>query len=75
MALAQPSRAQWQLRPALPLLLPAYLWLTLAVFLPLSAMAFFSFMTDLPLAGRPWTATLANYTAFFETDLYGRLLR
>ena len=74
MALAQPSRAQGQLRPALPLLLPAYLWLTLAVFLPLSAMAFFSFMTDLPLAGRPWMATLANYTAFFETDLYGRLL-
>jgi spermidine/putrescine transport system permease protein len=74
MALAQPSRAQAQLRPALPLLLPAYLWLTLAVFLPLSAMAFFSFMTDLPLGGRPWTGTLANYTAFFETDLYGRLL-
>jgi spermidine/putrescine transport system permease protein len=74
MALAQPSRAQGQLRPALPLLLPAYLWLTLAVFLPLSAMAFFSFMTDLPLGGRPWTGTLANYTAFFETDLYGRLL-
>jgi spermidine/putrescine transport system permease protein len=74
MVLAQPSRAQGQLRPALPLLLSAYLWLTLAVFLPLSAMAFFSFMTDLPLGGRPWTGTLANYTAFFETDLYGRLL-
>lgn len=65
---------QRQLRPALPLLLPAYLWLTVAVFLPLSAMVFFSFMTDLPLADRTWTMTLGNYAAFFETDLYIRLL-
>ncbi len=35
------------------LLAPAYLWLTLAVFLPLSAMAFFSFLSDVP----PVTAT------------------
>lgn len=62
------------LRPALPLLLPAYLWLVLAVFLPLSAMAFFSFMSDLPLAGRPWHFTLANYREFLERELYGRLL-
>lgn len=74
MASLQPSLTRGQLRPALPLLLPAYLWLTIAVFLPLSAMVFFSFMTDLPLAGRDWAATLANYAAFFETDLYGRLL-
>jgi spermidine/putrescine transport system permease protein len=39
------------------LLSPAYLWLALAVFLPLSAMAFFSFLTDLPMAGRDWQAT------------------
>lgn len=62
------------LRPALPLLLPAYLWLVLAVFLPLSAMAFFSFMSDLPMAGRSWHFTLANYQEFLERELYGRLL-
>jgi spermidine/putrescine transport system permease protein len=38
------------LRSALPLLAPAYLWLTVAIFLPLSAMVFFSFMTELPLS-------------------------
>lgn len=65
-----------QFRPALPLLLPAYLWLTVAVFLPLSAMVFFSFMSDLPLAERTWAVTLGNYASFFETDLYlGLLLR
>ena len=41
------------LRSALPLLAPAYLWLTVAIFLPLSAMVFFSFMTELPLSGKP----------------------
>lgn len=59
---------------ALPLLLPAYLWLTVAVFLPLSAMAFFSFMTDLPMAGRTWAFTLGNYREFLERDLYASLL-
>ena len=56
--------------PALPLLAPAYLWLTVAIFLPLSAMAFFSFMTDLPLSGKEWSLTLQNYAAFFSTGLY-----
>ena len=74
MATIQPSTERGQLRPALPLLLPAYLWLTVAIFLPLSAMVFFSFMTDLPMAGREWSATLEQYAAFFQTDLYGRLL-
>ncbi|TIP68177.1 MAG: ABC transporter permease, partial [Mesorhizobium sp.] len=46
------------LRSALPLLLPAYLWLTVAIFLPLSAMVFFSFMTELPLSGKAWSFTL-----------------
>lgn len=62
------------IRPALPLLLPAYLWLTVAIFLPLSAMAFFSFMTELPLAGKGWALTLSNYAAFFSGTLYGTLL-
>jgi spermidine/putrescine transport system permease protein len=62
------------IRPALPLLAPAYLWLTVAIYLPLSAMAFFSFMTDLPMAGREWSLTLKNYAAFFSTSLYLTLL-
>ncbi|TIX36892.1 MAG: ABC transporter permease, partial [Mesorhizobium sp.] len=59
---------------ALPLLAPAYLWLTVAIFLPLSAMVFFSFMTDLPLSGKPWAFTLENYAAFFSQSLYLTLL-
>ncbi len=62
------------IRPALPLLAPAYLWLTLAIFLPLSAMAFFSFMTDLPLSGKDWSFTIRNYAAFFSSGLYITLL-
>lgn len=60
--------------PALPLLAPAYLWLTVAIFLPLSAMAFFSFLTEMPMSGKGWALTLQNYTAFFSTGLYGTLL-
>jgi spermidine/putrescine transport system permease protein len=74
MASVETAVARGQFQPAAPLLLPAYLWLTVAIFLPLSAMAIFSFMTDLPIAGRTWAVTLQNYAAFFETDLYGRLL-
>lgn len=59
---------------ALPLLAPAYLWLTVAIFLPLSAMAFFSFMSDLPMAGREWSPTLRNYAEFFSRGIYPRLL-
>jgi spermidine/putrescine transport system permease protein len=59
---------------ALALLSPAYLWLILAVFLPLSAMAFFSLLTDVPFGGRDWAVTLDNYRAFFQTDTYALLL-
>ena len=62
------------LRRALPLLLPAYVWLVIAIFLPLSAMVFFSFMSDLPMTGRDWSFTLANYQAFFSTGIYITLL-
>lgn len=62
------------LRSALPLLAPAYLWLTVAIFLPLSAMVFFSLMTELPLSGKPWAFTLENYTAFLSQSLYLTLL-
>ena len=60
--------------PALPLLAPAYLWLTVAIFLPLSAMAFFSFLTEMPMSGKDWAPTLQHYAAFFSTSLYGTLL-
>lgn len=56
------------------LLAPAYLWLTVAVFLPLSAMLYFSFLSDVPFAGKPWYYTLENYLAFFETSTYATLL-
>jgi spermidine/putrescine transport system permease protein len=59
---------------AFALLSPAYLWLTLAVFLPLSAMAFFSFITDIPFGDTEWSATLNNYRTFFESSTYSRLL-
>ncbi|WP_442582495.1 ABC transporter permease [Mesorhizobium sp. ASY16-5R] len=72
MALSAASRSGFS--AALPWLAPAYLWLTVAIFLPLSAMAFFSFMTDLPVAGRDWAFTLENYTAFFSQGLYATLL-
>jgi spermidine/putrescine transport system permease protein len=72
---AQPAAASRKgIGAALPLLAPAYLWLTVAIFLPLSAMAFFSFMTDLPLSGKGWSFTLQNYAAFFAGDVYLTLL-
>lgn len=59
---------------ALALLSPAYLWLTVAVFLPLSAMVFFSFLSDVPFGGADWHVTLDNYAAFFESPTYLTLL-
>jgi len=74
MAAQSATASRSGLRSALPLLAPAYLWLTVAIFLPLSAMVFFSFMTDLPLSGKPWAFTLGNYAAFFSQSLYSTLL-
>ena len=56
------------------LLAPAYLWLTVAVFLPLSAMLFFSLLSDVPFGDREWDVTLENYRAFFQTGTYATLL-
>ncbi|MFV0244248.1 MAG: ABC transporter permease [Qingshengfaniella sp.] len=66
--------AQPETRRLITLLSPAYLWLTLAVFLPLSAMVFFSFVSEVPFGGAEWHVTLANYRAFFETGTYASLL-
>jgi spermidine/putrescine transport system permease protein len=59
---------------ALGLLAPAYLWLTVAVFLPLSAMAFFSLLTDVPFGDREWSFTWANYAEVFTNPTYATLL-
>lgn len=47
---------------------PAYLWLVVAVLLPLSAMLYFSFLTKAPFGGREAVLTLKHYQAFFEKD-------
>jgi spermidine/putrescine transport system permease protein len=66
--------ARPQALPALLLTAPARDRLALAAFLPLSAMLFFSFMTDLPLPGKDWHFTLQNYRAFFAKGFYLTLL-
>lgn len=63
-----------EMRRAAGLLAPAYLWLLVAVFLPLAAMAFFSIISDVPLAGRAWHFTAGNYLAFFDGPTYALLL-
>lgn len=56
------------------LLSPAYIWLTVAIFLPLSAMFYFSFLSDVPFGDTEWAYTTANYTAFFQNSTYATLL-
>ncbi|MCR9136504.1 MAG: ABC transporter permease [Alphaproteobacteria bacterium] len=53
---------------------PAYIWLTVAVFLPLAAMLFFSFLSEAPFGDREWFVTAANYMEFFEKGFYLKLL-
>lgn len=62
------------LLPVVVHLSPAYLWLTVAVFLPLSAMLFFSVLSDVPFGDREWHVSLENYAAFFENTTYALLL-
>jgi len=59
---------------ATAMLAPAYLWLTAAVFLPLSAMFFFSLASAAPFVSSDWRLTAANYAAFFSRSLYPYLL-
>jgi spermidine/putrescine transport system permease protein len=56
------------------LLAPAYLWLTVAVFLPLSTMLFFSFLSAAPFTTDDWHVTTANYAEFFARSIYPDLL-
>ena len=56
------------------LLAPAYLWLTVAVFLPLSAMLFFSFLSAAPFTNAEWHVTGMNYAEFLKRTIYPDLL-
>ena len=49
---------------------PAYLWLAVTVFLPLSAMFYFSFLAKTPLMGGDAQLTLKQYSLYFEKDFY-----
>ncbi len=53
---------------------PAYFWLALTVFLPLSVMFYFSFLSDVPFGKRVAVLTLENYAAFFEKEFYRTLM-
>jgi spermidine/putrescine transport system permease protein len=55
---------------ALGLTAPAYLWLAVTVFLPLSAMFYFSFLTQAPFGGREALPTLTQYGNFFAKPFY-----
>jgi spermidine/putrescine transport system permease protein len=48
------------------LLIPAYGWLTIAVFLPLCTMLFFSILKTMPAANRPLALTFDHYLAFIN---------
>ncbi len=61
-------------RQVLFLISPAYLWLTVAIFLPLSAMFFFSFLSEAPFGDRDWFLTFGNYADFFQKPVYSILL-
>ncbi len=53
---------------------PAYVWLTVAVFLPILAMLYFSVLSEAPMAGRTGEFTLQHYRTFLEKDFYATLL-
>lgn len=59
---------------AIALLSPAYIWLTVAIFLPLSAMLFFSFLSAAPFTNADWYLTFGNYAEFFSRSLYPDML-
>ena len=59
---------------AFGLVAPAYLWLTVTVFLPLSAMLYFSFLVKTPLLQQAAVLTLKQYHQFFARDFYSYLL-
>ncbi len=62
------------LNTPLTLTAPTYLWLTFTVFLPLSAMFFFSFLTDAPFGNKEVFFSLENYQAIWDKTFYQLLL-
>jgi spermidine/putrescine transport system permease protein len=65
--IASESHTGWA---AFGLAAPAYTWLLVTVFLPLSAMLYFSFLAQNPLGESDAHLTLQHYQAFFEKDFY-----
>lgn len=55
------------------LLTPAYAWMTVAIFLPLAAMLYFSFLTAAPFGHTTAAPTLANYLAFVRQPYLTRV--
>ena len=54
---------------------PAYLWLTITIFLPLSAMLYCSFLLKSPLVPAPTSFTLQHYAKAFDTgSVYQQLM-
>ena len=49
---------------------PTYLWLALTIFLPLSVMLYFSFLTVAPIGNREPALTLAQYGTFLDKEFY-----
>ena len=66
----------WRINLNTPLTLtaPTYLWLAFTVFLPLSAMFFFSFLTDAPFGNKEVFFSLENYQAIWDKTFYQLLL-
>src|SRR5262245_2606286 len=64
-------RRMWS---AFGLVAPAYVWLAITVFLPLSAMLYFSFLAKTPLLHVPAVLTLKQYHQFFARGFYSYLL-
>ena len=62
------------LNTPLTLTAPTYLWLAFTVFLPLSAMFFFSFLTDAPFGNKEVFFSLENYQAILDKTFYQLLL-
>ena len=53
---------------------PAYLWLAVTIFLPLSAMLYFSLLTETPFGERVAAFTVQHYLDFFQKDFYQTLM-
>ncbi|MHA1566695.1 MAG: ABC transporter permease [Alphaproteobacteria bacterium] len=71
MSIALRQRDAWR---ATMLISPAYLWLMVAVFLPLSAMLFFSFLSEGPFGDAEAHFVIQNYLEFFQKSFYSKLL-